>query len=67
VDLVLRDPPFCEGGRFLRREVKKIDEIARQIGVTVREVVNDWPRTVRLVVLVAAIAAAVTCHHLLTR
>jgi hypothetical protein len=40
-------------------------EIAQEVGRTVRAAMTSWPETIRLCVLVAVLAAAWTCYHIL--
>ena len=42
-------------------------DIAREVGRTIREALQDWSRTARLCVLLAVAAGAWTCYHLLTK
>jgi hypothetical protein len=42
-------------------------EIVREVAQTVREVLQDWSRTARACVLLAAATAVWTCYHLLTK
>ena len=44
-----------------------MDEMARQIGETVREALDSWSRIARLCVLLTVTAAAVTGFYLFTR
>ena len=44
-----------------------MEEMARQIGETVRQALDSWPRIARLCVLLTVTAAAVTCFYLFTR
>jgi hypothetical protein len=44
-----------------------MEEMARQIGETVREALDSWSRMARLCVLLTVAAAAVTCFYLVTR
>jgi hypothetical protein len=37
-------------------------EIAREIGRTVREAIDSWPRTARLCILLIAVALAGACY-----
>lgn len=44
-----------------------MEEVAREIGRTIRDILKDWSRTARACVLLAVAAAAWTCYHLLTK
>jgi hypothetical protein len=41
-----------------------MNDIAREIGQTVRAAMESWPTTVRLCLLLAVVAAALICYHL---
>jgi hypothetical protein len=51
---------------FLYPEEVAMDEMARQIGETIRDALESWSRIARLCVLLAVAAAAVTCFYLFT-
>ncbi|WP_432982260.1 hypothetical protein [Dactylosporangium sp. CA-233914] len=44
-----------------------MESIAREVGRTVREVLRDWPRTIRATILLAVAAAAWISYHLLAK
>jgi hypothetical protein len=44
-----------------------MNEVAREIGRTVRDAIQSWPATARLCILLAVTAAALICYHLVGR
>lgn len=43
-----------------------MEQVAREAGRVIREVLQDWPRTARACVLLTVAAAAWTCYHIFT-
>ncbi|MFI5906181.1 hypothetical protein [Dactylosporangium sp. NPDC051541] len=44
-----------------------MEPIAREIGQMVREVLRDWPRTIRASILLTVTAAAWICYHVFAK
>jgi hypothetical protein len=56
------------GAIFFRKEVfLTIEKLATEVGQTVRAALESWPKTVRLVILIAVLvgAAAIWTHYCL--
>jgi hypothetical protein len=50
------------------KEVNRaMESIAREVGQMVREVLQDWPRTIRATILLTVAAAAWISYHVLTK